>query len=121
MPKYWMITNRNADADSLGNHRTEKLRFYTADAGPIDQLGSWTLRSEKQFRTELAAVAPNFVTDRAGAKINLPAICGIALDCGQGFDGLVANFIGGFLLAQQRAEVGYSLSPRFRRSDDLIQ
>jgi esterase/lipase superfamily enzyme len=60
MPKYWMITNRNADAAGLGNHRAEKLRFYTADAGPVDRFTRWTLRPEKQFRHELAAQADAF-------------------------------------------------------------
>lgn len=47
MPKYWMITNRNVDASGLGNHRAEKLKFYTADNGPIDQISSWTLLKDK--------------------------------------------------------------------------
>src|SRR5204863_2689159 len=60
MPKYWMITNRNVDPAGLGNHRNENLSFFTADAGPIDRLTTWTSRSEKQFRTELAAQADTF-------------------------------------------------------------
>lgn len=60
MPKYWMITNRNADAAGLGNNRTEQLSFYTADGGAVDQLSTWTPRTEKQFRQELAAQADAF-------------------------------------------------------------
>ena len=60
MPKYWMITNRNVDASGLGNHRSDNLSFYTADNGAIDQLTTWTSRTEKQFRTELAARADTF-------------------------------------------------------------
>ncbi|HWA27043.1 MAG TPA: alpha/beta hydrolase [Lacunisphaera sp.] len=60
MPKYWMITNRNADADGLGNHRTEQLSFYTADGGSVDKFTTWTARTEKQFRVELAAQADKF-------------------------------------------------------------
>ncbi len=60
MPKYWMITNRNVNASGLGNHRDEKLKFYTADRGPIDQLTTWISRSEKQFRLELTAQAEAF-------------------------------------------------------------
>jgi esterase/lipase superfamily enzyme len=60
MPKYWMITNRNAHTHDLGNHRTEALSFYTADKAPLDKLTTWTARSEKQFRLELAAQADAF-------------------------------------------------------------
>ena len=55
-----MITNRNVDPSGLGNHRAEKLGYYTAERGPIDKLTTWSLRSEKQFRTELAAQADAF-------------------------------------------------------------
>jgi len=60
MPKYWMITNRNVDAMSLGNHRAEKLSYYTAERGPIDRFTTWRPRMEKQFRQELTAQADAF-------------------------------------------------------------
>lgn len=56
-----MITNRNTDDPTgLGNHRSENLSFYTADRGPVDKFPTWTSRSEKQFRLELAAQADHF-------------------------------------------------------------
>ena len=60
MPKYWMITNRDTSATNIGTGRVEKLSYYTTDSGAIDRLASWTRRTEKQFRTELAAQADAF-------------------------------------------------------------
>lgn len=60
MPRYWMITNRNADDTTLGRQRTENLSFYVADGGAIDNLKNWTLLTAAAFRKELIDAADAF-------------------------------------------------------------
>jgi esterase/lipase superfamily enzyme len=64
MPKYWMITDRDVEADSLGPNVTDRT-YWVSDGGPLDQLSSWKSISEDAFQTQLAAVASQFplITD----------------------------------------------------------
>ena len=60
MPKYWMITNRDASPTGLGAHVADKLSYYTAERGPVDQFTTWTARTPVDFRQALAAQADTF-------------------------------------------------------------
>ena len=60
MPKYWMITNREALATGPGSHRTEKLSFFVTDRGPVDQFTRWTPRTRQQFTDALMARCDTF-------------------------------------------------------------
>ncbi|WP_414662836.1 alpha/beta hydrolase [Horticoccus sp. 23ND18S-11] len=60
MPKYWMITNRNAEDSGLGNDRTEELSFYTAERGALTNLKTWTRRTAAEFRAALIADVEKF-------------------------------------------------------------
>jgi esterase/lipase superfamily enzyme len=60
MPKYWMITNRDTSPTNIGTGRVDKLSYYTADRGPIDNLTSWSPRTQADFRRALAAQADAF-------------------------------------------------------------
>lgn len=60
MPRYWMITNRNASAETLGDRRTENLSYYVADDGKLDTLKSWKPVSPSEFRKQLATATAEF-------------------------------------------------------------
>jgi hypothetical protein len=61
MPRYWMITNRNASDTALGKRRTEKLSYYVLDGTrPINNLQNWTSLTERAFRKELETAADAF-------------------------------------------------------------
>ncbi|MBL9151743.1 MAG: alpha/beta hydrolase [Verrucomicrobiales bacterium] len=59
MPKYWMITNRNAEKKQLGRKR-DKLRFYVSDAAKVEKLESWTEKKGSEFREMLIQEADAF-------------------------------------------------------------
>ena len=59
MPQFWMVSNRNKQADGLGSDRAA-LSFWLADHGPLDVLSNWTKVTQSQFRTQLAAASDAF-------------------------------------------------------------
>jgi esterase/lipase superfamily enzyme len=60
MPKYWMISNRNATATDLGRNRSEALSFYTADSGTLKNFKNWQPCTAAAFRAALIAAADAF-------------------------------------------------------------
>lgn len=64
MPKYWMATNRDSNADGLGRE-LRPLTYYVADAGPLDVFSNWHRlgageRAAGQFQRLLASAAGTF-------------------------------------------------------------
>jgi esterase/lipase superfamily enzyme len=59
MPNYWLITNRTVANSGFGTDRGE-LSFWVANAGPLDDFGSWARVSADNFKTQLIAAADAF-------------------------------------------------------------
>jgi esterase/lipase superfamily enzyme len=59
-PKYWMITNREKKAKSLGRDRANKLSYWTTSSNNVDKLSSWSEVSADRFKRELVAVTGKF-------------------------------------------------------------
>lgn len=57
--KYWMITNRNTEAGTLGKKRAE-LTFWGSDTGQVDLLGSWQNMPGADFKRALIGAAEQF-------------------------------------------------------------
>ncbi len=60
MPRYWMITNRNVKAESLGTAVASQLSFFVSDSADLRKLGNWERVSPADFRKALQAEADAF-------------------------------------------------------------
>lgn len=58
--KYWMVTNRSANAKGFGDAESRLSYWVSEGAGELTNRASWDPRSPSQFRKELQAVADGF-------------------------------------------------------------
>ncbi|HYT91846.1 MAG TPA: alpha/beta hydrolase [Gemmataceae bacterium] len=65
MPTYWMITDRNVEANRLGQNQAAPTYWVSDGDASLDLLTSWTNVSADQFKTLLLAAAAQFplITD----------------------------------------------------------
>ncbi len=59
-PKYWMVSNRNVEANGLGSDRGGGLTYWISTSGPVDNLKSWRPVTFDRFRKLLTGVADEF-------------------------------------------------------------
>src|SRR6266545_1491834 len=60
MPTYWMITDRNVEANRLGQNQAAPTYWVSDGDASLDLLTSWTNVSADQFKTLLLAAAAQF-------------------------------------------------------------
>jgi len=59
MPKYWMISNRNVQANGLGTKR-RILTYWETDNSAVDVFSNWRPVKAAEFRDHLLSEASNF-------------------------------------------------------------
>ena len=58
-PNYWMISNRNLEADGFGGDRAP-LTYWVSDKGPLKNFKDWKPQTADEFKQQLVAAADDF-------------------------------------------------------------